>query len=74
MPWTETARVEYRRNSSCYTSDMTDLEWVLVAPFMPSAKRIGRPRTTNLRAVINAVLDMATTGCQWLPGRAFAEF
>ena len=65
MPWTKTARLEYRRNASRYASDMTDREWALVAPFMPPAKRIGRPRTTNLRDVVDAVLYMATTGCQW---------
>jgi len=44
---------------------MSDPEWALIAPFMPSPKRIGRPRTTDLRAVVDAILYMAATGCQW---------
>jgi len=65
MPWTETARREYRRTASRYASDLTDGEWALIAPFMPPPKRIGRPRTTDLRQVLDAILYMATTGCQW---------
>ena len=66
MPWTEAARREYRRAGARYASDMTDREWVLVAPFMPPARRLGRPRTTDLREVMNAILYIATTGCQWV--------
>lgn len=65
MPWTETARREYRRDCARYASDLTDREWALIAPFMPDARRIGRPRTTDLREVVNAVLYMAASGCQW---------
>ena len=66
MPWTETARREYRRACARYASDMTDREWALVAPFMPPPSRLGRPRTTDLREVMNAILYIATTGCQWV--------
>ncbi len=38
---------------------------MLVAPFVPARKRIGRPRTTNLRDVLDAILHMASTSCQW---------
>ena len=65
MPWKETARKEYRRESGRYASDMTDREWALIEPFMPPARRHGRPRTTDLREVVNAVLYIATSGCQW---------
>ena len=65
MPWRETAREEYRRESGRYASDMTDREWALIEPFMPPARRHGRPRTTDLREVVNAVLYIATSGCQW---------
>lgn len=65
MPWTETARQEYRRECPRYASDLTDREWSLMVPFMPPQRRIGRRRTTDLREVVNAVLYMATTGCQW---------
>lgn len=66
MPWTEAARREYRRACPRYASDLTDREWALVAPFMPPPRRLGRPRTTDLREVMNAILYMATTGCQWV--------
>lgn len=65
MPWTEITRPRYSRAGMRYPSDMTDAEWALVAPFMPAPKRIGRPRTTDLRAVVDAILYMAATGCQW---------
>ena len=44
---------------------MTDAEWKLIEPLMPPASPIGRPRTTDLRAVVNAILYIASTGCQW---------
>jgi len=66
MPWTATARREYRRKTPRYASDLTDREWELIAPFMPPPKPLGRPRTTDLREVMNAILYMATTGCQWV--------
>ena len=65
MPWTETARREYRRDCPRYASDLTDREWALIEPFMPPPCRIGRPRKADLREVLNAVLYMASTGCQW---------
>ena len=65
MPWTEIARRHYERRARRYASDLTDAEWALIAPFMPPPRRIGRPRTTNLREVMNAILYMASSGCQW---------
>ena len=37
----------------------------MIAPHLPARKRHGRPRTTDLREVLNAILYMARTGCQW---------
>ena len=65
MPWTETTRRDYERGGRRYASDMTDEEWALIAPFMPARKRVGRPRSTNLRDVMDAILYMASTSCQW---------
>ena len=56
MPWTDTARVEHSRKTGRYPSDMLDQEWALIAPFLPPAKPGGRPRTTDLREVMNAIL------------------
>jgi transposase len=65
MPWTEITRLQYRREDLRYASNMRDEEWALIEPLMPAPSSIGRPRTTNLRSVMNAILYMASTGCQW---------
>jgi len=65
MPWTEITRPQYRRAARRYASDQTDAEWRLIAPFMPEPSPVGRPRTTDLRNVVDALLYMASTGCQW---------
>ena len=63
--WTEITRPNYERRGGRYASDLTDREWALIAPFMPARKKIGRPRTTDLRHVMDAIMYMASTGCQW---------
>ncbi len=65
MPWTETTRPHDARRGRRSTSDLTDAEWVLVAGFRPPPKQPGRPRTTELRDVLDAILSMAASGCQW---------
>jgi len=65
MPWTDTARDQHNRDYLRYPSDLTDREWALIGPMLPAAKRGGRPRTTNLRDVIDAIQFVASSGCQW---------
>lgn len=65
MAWTEITRAKYRRDGLRYASDMTDGEWALVEPFMPKRRRLGRPRKTDLRAVVDAILYLASSGVQW---------
>ncbi len=65
MAWTEITRPQYDRRGLRYASDSTDEEWAYVKPFMPPAAKVGRPRTTDMRAVWNAIQYMAATGCQW---------
>lgn len=65
MAWTEITRPRYERGCARYASDMTDPEWALIAPSMPGRNRIGRPRETDLREVVNALLYIASTGCPW---------
>jgi transposase len=65
MSWTETTRRGYDRDHLRYASEMTDEEWALIEPFLPDCKPLGRPRTTDLRAVLDALLYILTTGCQW---------
>jgi len=65
MAWTETTRAHYRRDGLRFASDTTDAEWRLLEPMMPEPAGVGRPRTTDLRAVVNAILYVLATGCQW---------
>src|SRR5271165_2899223 len=48
-----------------YDTDLTDAAWALIGPMLPAARRGGRPRTTNIRAVLNAIFYLLRTGCQW---------
>jgi putative transposase len=65
MSWTKTTRKQYRRDGLRYASDLTDREWQLVARLLPKPKRVGRPREVDLRVVLNAMLYILATGCQW---------
>jgi len=65
MAWTELTRSQHAREGNKYASDLTDAQWALLAPLMPPPKQTGRPRTTCLRDVFDAILYIATTGCQW---------
>jgi len=48
-----------------YANDLTDAEWEILKPLIPPAKRGGRPRTVNMREVLNAIMYILKTGCQW---------
>jgi putative transposase len=48
-----------------YRTDLTDAQWKLIQPLIPPPKPGGRPRTTDIREVLNALLYQARTGCQW---------
>ena len=48
-----------------YPSDLTDTEWELVKPFIGPAKRGGRPRSVDIREVLNAIFYVLSAGCQW---------
>jgi putative transposase len=48
-----------------YRSDLTDAQWELIRPLLPLAKPGGRPRTVDLREVVNTLFYQARTGCQW---------
>ena len=48
-----------------YPSDISEQEWVILEPLIPPAKPGGHPRTTDMREVINAILYLDRTGCQW---------
>ncbi len=63
--WTEITRPKYGRDGLRYASDLTSAEWNLIEPYMPRAKAVGRPRTTDLREVVNAILYLLRSGCPW---------
>jgi len=65
MAWTETTRAQYRREGAGYASDLTHSEWAVVEPLLPGRRRLGRPRRVSLRAVLDALLYVLSTGCQW---------
>jgi putative transposase len=46
-------------------TDLTEAEWTLLAPLIPTAKPGGRPRTTDMREVVNAIFYILRGGCQW---------
>ncbi|MGX5711053.1 transposase, partial [Brucella lupini] len=55
----------YERRNSRYASDLTDAEWSVLEPLMPLPRPLGRPRKTNLREVVNALLYIASSGGAW---------
>jgi putative transposase len=48
-----------------YATDLSDQEWAWLEPLIPAQKQGGRPRTTDMRAVCNAIFYQLKTGCQW---------
>ncbi len=48
-----------------YSSDLSAAQWALIEPHIPPAKPGGRPRETDMCAVVNAVFYLLRTGCQW---------
>jgi putative transposase len=48
-----------------YPTDLTDAQWEVLAPLLPEAKPGGRPRSVNLREVVNGMLYLLRTGCPW---------
>src|SRR6516165_4478032 len=63
--WTNENRPKYNRDHLRYPSDLTDDEWAHVEPLIPPAKPGGGKRRTEMRAVMNGVMYILSTGCQW---------
>ena len=62
---TENCRRAADRRELGYPSDLIDAKWALVAPLIRPAKRGGRPRSVDVREVLNAIFYVLSTGCQW---------
>ena len=63
--WNAENRARYNRDHLRYPSDLTDDEWALVEPEIPPGKRGGRRRSVPLREVVNGIMYVLSTGCQW---------
>ena len=63
--WTEITRPKYERKGVGYSSNLSDAEWAMIEPRLPQRNRLGRPPKTETRNVVNALLYMVRTGCQW---------
>ena len=48
-----------------YGTDLTDEQWAILEPLVPPSKHGGRPREVDMRDVINTILYLNRTGCQW---------
>jgi transposase len=78
--WTVENRARYDRSKLRYPSDLTDAEWELARPEIPRAKRGGNKRTVDEREVLNGLMYVLGTGCQWraipkdLPPRSTVNF
>ena len=63
--WTAKNRKRYDRRHLRYPSDLSDEEWRHIAPLIPPAKQGGRKRTGDVREVVNGIMYVLSTGCQW---------
>jgi transposase len=63
--WTQENRGRYDRSGLRYPSDLTDEEWAFIAPLIPPARRGGGKRRVDIRAVVNGVMYLLSTGCQY---------
>src|SRR6266568_5249342 len=63
--WTPENRGRYDRSKLRYPSDLTEAEWGLVLPLIPPAKRGGNRRHVDVRQIVNALMYILSTGCQW---------
>ena len=63
--WTGETRERYARAGLRYPSDLTDAEWALIESHIPPARRGGRRRKVDMREVVQGMLYILETGCQW---------
>jgi transposase len=63
--WTNKNRARYDRSKLRYPSDLTDDEWKLIEVLIPPGKRGGDKRTVIMREVVNGLMYVLSTGCQW---------
>ncbi|MGH6856462.1 MAG: transposase, partial [Methylocella sp.] len=63
--WTQENRPKYNRDMLRYRSDLTGEEWTQIEPLIRPAKHGGRKRKVDVREVVNGIMYVLSTGCQW---------
>jgi transposase len=63
--WTQENRARHDRSKPRHPSDLTDEEWALVNQEIARAKRGGNKRTVDVREVVDGLMCVLGTGCQW---------
>jgi transposase len=63
--WTRDTRLEHDRDDLRYPSDLTDAEWAILEPLLPSPSKTGRKRGWPMREIINAIFFVLRGGCPW---------
>jgi hypothetical protein len=54
----------HHRLGCCYPTDLSDAQWNYLEPHLPAPNGRGRPRTHDLREILNAVFYLLKSGCQ----------
>ena len=52
-------------NPENYPSDLTDAQWGKLLPYLPTPQQLGSPLKWGLRLILNAILSVVKSGCQW---------
>jgi transposase len=63
--WTNENRARYDRSKLRYPSDLTEPEWALIKPLIPKGKPGGNKQSVDMRQVVNGLMYILSTGCQW---------
>ena len=59
------AKSEEEAVMKLYASDLSDAEWALLEPLIPLAKAGGRPRSVNMRQILNGIFYILRSGAAW---------
>jgi len=57
--------VAERAQRQPYPTDLSDVEWQRIQPYLPAPKSGGRPRVHTLREILNAIFYIVRSGCTW---------
>ena len=63
--WTPTTRKQHIGETGRYQTDVTDEEWLVIMPHLPSANSTGRPRAWPMCEIINGIFYVMRSGCPW---------